>query len=417
MKKVVNYKVQKEEWELAKNEAFKKLNAKCTIDGFRKGKAPRQMFERNYPGQIVMEAADIVVDKEYKRIIMEDKILPILEPKIDIVKVTDDELEVNFTFITEPEVKLGEYKNLKVKKGTVKVTKEEIQTKIDALVKDFAELMVKEDGKVENGNIAVINFEGFKDGVAFDGGKAENYSLEIGSGTFIPGFEDGVIGMKKDEEKDLELTFPEDYGQADLAGAKVVFKVKVNEIKERIVPELDKDFFEDLGMEGITTKEELENQVKEEIKEEKTREVEQKYIDSLLEKAVSNMEVEIDDEIVSAEAHAMYHDFMDRMAMQGITEEIYLQYAQTTEEDIVSHMKEEALKRLKNSYLLNAIIKEEKIEISKEEAEKELDEMAKKYNATKEEIESSFGGIDALIYDMKVREAIDLMKEEKKSDK
>lgn len=417
MKQVVNYKAKKEDWELAKNEAFKKLNAKCTIDGFRKGKAPRSLFERNYPGQIVMEAADILVDKEYKRIIMEDKILPVLEPKIDIVKVTDDELEVNFTFITEPVVKLGEYKNLKVKKETVKVTKEEIQTKIDALVKDYAELVVKETGTVENGNIAVINFEGFKDGVAFEGGEAENYSLEIGSNTFIPGFEDGVIGMKKDEEKDLELTFPNDYGQSDLAGAKVVFKVKVNEIKERIVPELDKDFFDDLGMEGITNQEELEKQIKEEIKEEKERTAEQKYVDSLLEKATSNMEVEIDDEIVEAEAHAMYHDFMDRMSMQGISEEMYLQYAGTTEEDIVNHMKEEALKRLKNSYLLSTIIKEEKIEVKKEEAEKEISEMAKKYNMTEEDVTSSLGGIDAMIYDMQIKKAIDIMKENKKEEK
>jgi len=414
MKKVINYKVQKEEWETAKNEAFKKLNAKATIDGFRKGKAPRSMFERNYPGQIVMEAADMVVDKEYKRIITEDKILPILEPKIDIVKVTDEELEVNFTFITEPTVKLGEYKNLKVKKETIKVTKEEIKDKIDTLVKNYAELMVKEDGIVESGDVAVIDFEGFKDGVAFEGGKGENYSLEIGSNTFIPGFEDGVVGMKKDETKDLNLAFPENYGVEDLAGKEVVFKVKVNEIKTRIIPELDKDFFEDLGMEGITNKEELEAKMKEEIKAEKDSKAEQKYIDDLLTKATATMEVEIDDEIVNAEAESMYHDFMHHMQHQGITEELYLQYANTTKEDIVSHMKEEALKRLKNSYLLNAIIKEEKIEATKEEAEKEIKEMAIKYNMTEEDVTNSLGGIEAMIYDIKVRKAIDLMKEEVK---
>ena len=416
MKKVINYKVQKEDWEQAKEQAFKKLNAKHSIDGFRKGKAPRSVFERTYPGQIVMEAADIVVDNEYRRIIMEDKILPILEPKIDIVKVSDEELEVNFTFITEPEVTLGEYKNLKVKKETVKVTKEEVKNKIDTLLKNYAELVVKEEGKVENGDVAVIDFEGFKDGVAFDGGKGENYSLEIGSNTFIPGFEDGVAGMKKGETKDLNLTFPEEYGVADLAGKEVVFKVTVNEIKSRVVPELDKEFFEDLGMEDINTKEELEAKMKEEIKAEKEQKVEQKYIDELLAKATDNMKIEIDDEIVEAEADSMYHDFMHHMSHQGITEEIYLQYAGTTKEDIVSHMKEEALKRLKNSYLLNAIIKEEKIEVAKEDAEAEIKEMAIKYNMTEEDVKNSLGGIDAMIYDMKVRKAIDLMKEEK-SDK
>lgn len=414
MKKVINYKAQKEEWEKAKEEAFKKLNAKATIDGFRKGKAPRNVFERNYPGQIVMEAADSLIDKEYKRIIMEDKVLPILEPKVDIVKVSDDELEVNFTFITEPEVKLGEYKNLKVKKEEVKVTKKEVQAKIDGLLKNYAELMVKEDGAVQNGDVAVIDFEGFKDGVAFDGGKGENYSLEIGSNTFIPGFEDGVVGMKKGETKDLNLTFPEDYGSEDLAGAAVVFKVTVNEIKTRIVPELDKEFFEDLGMEDVNSREELEAKMEEEIKEEKERKAEQKYIDELLAKAVSNMTIELDDEIVEAEAESMYHDFMHQMSHQGITEEIYLQYAGTTKEDIVSHMKEEATKRLKNSYLLNAILKEEKIEVSREDAEKEIKEIAIKNNMAEEDVTQYVGGIDAMIYDLRVRKAIDLMKEETK---
>lgn len=414
MKKVINYKVQKEEWEELKTQAFKKLNAKATIDGFRKGKAPRSMFERNYPGQIVMEAADMAVDKEYKRIILEDKILPILEPKIDIVSVTDEGLEVNYTFITEPSVKLGEYKNLKVKKAAVKVTKEEVKTKIDDLLKNYAELVVKEKGKVENGDVAVIDFEGFLDGVAFEGGKGENYSLEIGSNTFIPGFEDGVIGMAKDETKDINLTFPKDYGQEDLAGKDVVFKVTVNEIKSRVVPELDKDFFEDLGMKDINTKEELEAKMKEEIKADKENKAEQKYVDELLEKATSNMEIDLENEIVEAEAEAMYKDFMDHMSAQGISEEIYLQYAGTTKEDIVSHMKEEATKRLKNSYLLNAIIKEEKIEVAEEDANKEVAEMAKKYNMTEEDVKNSLGGIDAMIYDMKVRKAIDLMKTEEK---
>lgn len=414
MKQVINFKAQKEEWEKAKTQAFNKLNAKSKIDGFRPGKAPRNVFERNYPGQITMEAADILVDQEYRRIITEDKILPIIEPRIDIVKVTDDELEVNFTFITEPTVELGEYKNLKVKKPTVKVTKEEVKDKIDSLLKGYAELVVKEDGKVENGDVAVIDFEGFKDGVAFEGGKGENYSLEIGSNTFIPGFEDGVIGMKKDETKDLNLSFPSDYGMADLAGQEVVFKVTVKEIKNKVVPELDEEFFEDLAYEDVKTKEDLEKKMKEEIKHQKEHEAEHKYVDDLLEAATSNMKIELDDELVDYETEHMYKDFMDRMAMQGITEDIYLQYAGTTKEDIVSHMKEEASKRLKNSYLLNAIIKEEKIEVSEEETNTEIENIAKENNVDKEEVIKAFGGKEALSYDLKVRKVIELMKEETK---
>lgn len=417
MKKVVNYKAQKEDWEQAKEKAFKKISPKYTIDGFRPGKAPRNIFEKNYPGQIVMEAADILVDQEYRRIITEDKILPILEPKIDVVKVTDDELEVNYTFIVEPVVKLGEYKNLKVKKEKVTVSQEEVQSKIDNLLRNYAELVVKENGKVEKGDLAIIDFDGFKDDVAFEGGHAENYSLEIGSNTFIPGFEDGVIGMEKGEKKDLHLTFPSDYGQEDLAGKDVVFKVTVNEIKSKIIPELNQEFFEDLGMEDITTKEELEEKMKSELKEEKEREADRKYTDALLEAAVANMEIDLDDEIVVAEAEAMYKDFMDRMTMQGINEELYLQYANTTKEDIVSHMKEEASKRLKNSYLLDAIIKEEKIESTEEEVQKEIEEMAKKYNMTEEDVKNSLGGMNAMLYDIKVRKAIDLMKAEDKNNK
>ena len=210
MKRVVNYKVQKEEWENAKEKAFKKISSKYKVDGFRPGKAPRNLFEKNFPGKIVTEAADELIDKEYRRLLLEEKIMPILEPKIDIVKLSDEELEVNYTFILEPTVKLGKYKNLNVKKESVKATKEEVQSRIDDLLKDYAELVVKDEkAKVEKGDIAIIDFEGFKDGVAFEGGKGENYSLEIGSNTFIPGFEDGIIGMKKGETKDLKLTFPE----------------------------------------------------------------------------------------------------------------------------------------------------------------------------------------------------------------
>lgn len=414
MKKEVKYEVKGKEWEGAQDKAFNKVNANHKVDGFRKGKAPRKMIEAKFPGEILMEAANALIDSKYREIVLDDTLKMVVEPKVEIIKMDDDALKAKFTLILEPEVKLGEYKKLDVKKDKVTVTKKEVAEKIDSLLKEYAELVVKEDGEsVEDGDVAIIDFEGFKDGVAFDGGKGENYSLEIGSNTFIPGFEDGVKGMKKGEEKDLELTFPEDYGVDDLAGKKVTFKVKVNEIKKKVIPELDKDFFEDLGMEDVTNKEELEAKMKEEIKAEKEKNAESKYVDELLEAATENMSCDIDDEIVLAEAENMYQDFLERMKMQGLTEEIYLQYANTTKKDIIDHMKEEALKRLKNSYLLNAIIKEEKIEADVEEAKKEIEEMAKKYNMTTEDVEHSIGGIDAILFDMKARQVIDIMKGEK----
>ena len=410
MKKEVKYTVKGEEWDKAKDKAFNKLNKTHKVDGFRKGKASRSIFEKKFPGEIVMEAANNLIDKKYVEIINDKEIIPVVEPKVNITKIDDEGLEATFTIVTEPEVKLGDYKDLPIKKDTVRVTKDEIKTRIDNLLKDYAELVVKEDGKVEDGDIAVIDFEGFKDDVAFDGGKGENYSLEIGSNSFIPGFEDGVKGMKKGENKDLKLTFPKDYGVADLAGADVVFKVTVNEIKKKVIPELDKDFFDDLGMDGVTDKDSLEAKIKEEIKSEKERSADNKYIDDLLNAAVENMTCDIDDEIVEAEAKNMYNDVVQRMNMQGLTEEVYLQYADTTKEDIIEHMKPEALKRLQNSYLLNAIIEKEKIEVAEEEAKKEIEDMAKTYNMTVEDVEKSIGGINAMLYDLKVRRAIDIMK-------
>lgn len=410
MKKEVKYTVKGEEWDKAKDKAFNKLNKTHKVDGFRKGKASRSIFEKKFPGEIVMEAANNLIDKKYVEIISDKEIIPVVEPKVNITKIDDEGLEATFTIVTEPEVKLGDYKDLPIKKDTVRVTKDEIKTRIDNLLKDYAELVVKEDGKVEDGDIAVIDFEGFKDDVAFDGGKGENYSLEIGSNSFIPGFEDGVKGMKKGESKDLKLTFPKDYGVADLAGADVVFKVAVNEIKKKVIPELDKDFFDDLGMDGVTDKDSLEAKIKEEIKSEKERSADNKYIDDLLNAAVENMTCDIDDEIIEAEAKNMYNDVVQRMNMQGLTEEVYLQYADTTKEDIIEHMKPEALKRLQNSYLLNAIIEKEKIEVAEEEAKKEIEDMAKTYNMTVEDVEKSIGGINAMLYDLKVRRAIDIMK-------
>lgn len=410
MKKEINYVAKKEEWKEAQEKELNKVTKKVKIDGFRPGKAPRDMVMKKYGADIMIDAANSLIDKEYRRIILEDKIIPVVEPKIELVKSTEDELEVKFTFITTPTVKLGEYKNLGIKKDAVKVTKKEIDEREDAILKDYAELTIKDKGNVESGDIAIIDFEGFKDGVAFDGGKGENYSLEIGSNTFIPGFEDGIIGMKKGETKDLDLSFPDNYGVEDLKGAKVVFKVKVNEIKTKVVPELDKEFFDDLGMDGVTNKEEFDAKVKEDLKNEKDRQAENKFIDSLIEKAVSNMKVEIDDEIIDAESQAMYREMVNNMTMQGISEEMYLQYANTTKEDIIKSLRDEALRRLKSSYLLQNIIKAEKIESTDDEAKAEVSKLATQYNMTDEDVIKSIGSLEDIKYELCVRKAIDVMK-------
>ena len=411
MKKIVNYKVEKKEWEEAKEHAFCKLNKNAKIDGFRPGKAPRDKFEKKYgTSDIIAEATDSLISKRYDEILKEGKIIPILRPNVDLVKADDEGIEVNFTFILDPEITLGDYKGLKVKKEEAKVTKEEVEHELHHLLERYAE-MVEKDGKVENSDTAIIDFEGFKDGVAFEGGKGENYPLEIGSKTFIPGFEEAVIGMSKGEEKNIELTFPKDYAAEELKGQKVVFKVKVNDVKTREVPELDKDFFADLDMDGVTNETELKKALEEEIKVGKESELENKYIDDLLAAASKNMKIELDDEIVENEVDRMYDSFLEKMKMQGITEEIYLQYAGTTKEDIRSKMKEEATNRVKYRYLLEEVAKAEKINPTAKQVEKEADDLAKKYQMETEEFLKEFGGLDMVKYDLKMRKAIEVLKE------
>ena len=410
MREEVNFKLEGKEWVELQNKAFEKLNKKANIDGFRPGKAPRDIFEKKYGKQeIILEAADEATNKEYKRLLLEILLFLIIEPKVELIKCDSDTLEVKFTFITDPEVTLGEYTNLKVKKEKAKVTKEEVDNSIKELLNEYAEVVVKE-GNVESGDIAIIDFAGYKDGVAFEGGTSENYSLTIGSNTFIPGFEDAVIGMAKGEEKDIELTFPEDYMQEDLKGQKVVFKVKVNEIKTRKIPELNKEFFEDLNMEGITDKESLEKDIKEELTHRKEHELEHAYEDACLDKAANNMKIEILPELIDDEAHQMYHEFMDRMKRQGITEELYLKYTNSKEEDLIEKMKDEAKKRIQYRYLLREIIKKENIKITDKEAKEKIKEIAKQYNVTEEEILKEVGTLEAMKMDLAFQKAVELVK-------
>ena len=415
MKQELEFKIEGKEWVSLQDEAFEKLNKNAKIDGFRPGKASRAMFEKKYGKQeIIFEASDMAIKKEYARILSEGKILPVIEPKIDLVSCDEEKLEVKFVFVTEPKVKLGEYTNLKVKKEKIKVTKEEVKNRIDALLNEYAEI-VEKDGKVENGDITVIDFAGYKDGVAFEGGTAENYSLTIGSNTFIPGFEDAMIGMEKGEEKDINLTFPEDYMSEELKGQDVVFKVKVNEIKSRVVPKLDKDFFEDLAMEGVTNKEELEHEITHEIEHQKEHEAEHVYEEKCLEKAAGNMKIDMADELVDDEVEHMYNEFMQRMAMQGITEEMYYQYTNGKKEDITSQMKDDASKRIKYRYLLKEVIKAEKIKVSDKDAKSRVKEMASMYNVDEETIlkEVSLENIKFDLMYQKALEVVTANKEEK----
>ena len=410
--KEITIKIEGKEWEDALDKAFEKANKKVKIDGFRQGKAPKEVFIKKYGEEsLFMDAADLVLQPAYQKMLDENKDVEIVaQPEVALKSISKDGVEFVFTITTKPEVKLGKYKKLGVKKEKVEVTKEEIESALNETLNRYAENVVKE-GKVENGDIAIIDFEGFKDGVAFEGGKGENYSLTIGSNTFIPGFEDQIIGMSKDEEKDINVTFPEDYHSEDLKGQKVVFKVKVNEIKTTKIPELDKDFFEDLAMEGIDSKESLEKQLEENIKAHKEQHAEDHYIDELLKKGIENMEVDIPEAMINEELDRMIRQYEENLKMQGLTLQQFYQFTNSDETALKDQMKEEAEKRVASRLLLEAIKVEEKIEIADDEAKKEAEELAKKYNMEKDEFLKLFGGIEMVKYDMEMRRAIEILKE------
>ena len=404
-------KIEGVEWTEALDKAFKSKQKDAKVDGFRKGKVPRNIYEKHYGKEsLFFLAAEEVLLSAYAKAMEESNLIPVVQPSVDIKDISDKGVEFTFKIITKPEVKIKNYKGLGIKPEEIKVTKDEIDHEIGHLLEEYTELVTKE-GEVKNGDVAVIDFEGFKDGKPFDGGKGENYSLEIGSNTFIPGFEEQVIGMKTGEEKDLTVSFPEDYGVEDLKGQPVIFKVKVNEIKEKVTRELDKEFFEDLAMEGVHSKETLEKEVEKNIKAQKEADNENKYIDHLLEEVAKNVEVDIPQEMVDEETTRLLGRFEQQMVMQGISLDIYYQFTKSSEEDLRKQMDKEAYQNVLYRLMLEEIMNLEKIEVSQEEASKEAEELAKKYKMDKEDFLKQFGGLEMIQYDLEMHKVIDLLKE------
>ena len=407
----VSTKIEGESWKKALDKAFAAKQKTVKVDGFRKGKVPREIFEKKFGKEaLFIDAADMVLQEAYLKVMEESKLIPVVQPEVNLKSLDETGVEFSFKIITKPEVKVNKYKGLNVKPGKVKVTDEEVNHELGHLLERYTELVTKE-GKVENGDVAIIDFEGFKDGVAFAGGKGENYNLEIGSNTFIPGFEEQIIGMEIGEEKDLDLTFPEEYGAPDLAGAKVVFKVKVNEIKEKHTRELDEEFFEDLGMEGIDTEDKLKTEIKESIKAQKEMDVENKYVDDLFEAVAKNTEVDIPEEMVEEEVTRLMGRFEEQMKMQGVSLELYYQFTGSDEATLKSQMEKEAYKNVLYRLMLEEVMTQEKVEITPEEVEKEVEELATKYQMDKEDFLKEFGGKEMIQYDLEMRRVVELLKE------
>ena len=372
--------------------AIKKVyfqNAKYfNIPGFRKGKAPQAIVEKYYGKEIFYEDAfNDIASEEYEKAIEESKLEVVSRPKIDIVNMEKGK-DVVFTAIvsTKPEVELGKYKGIEIEKIEYNVEESDIESNLKQMQEKNARV-VSIETPVEKGNIAVIDFEGFVDGKAFEGGKGENYSLEIGSGSFIPGFEDQVIGMKIDEEKDVNVKFPEDYFSKDLAGKDATFKVKVHEIKKKELPELDDEFAKDVS--EFDTLEELKNSIKQRLINENVQKAKYEKEDAVMKVVTSEMKADIPTGMVDVEVDNMVKDMEQRMSYQGLKLEQYLKMLNKTESEFRKEFEPQAIEAIKSRLALEAIIKNEKIEVTEREIKDKLEEMAKNYGKTADELEKN----------------------------
>lgn len=405
----IEVKIEGKEWSDILDKVFNKKRKEVKIDGFRKGSVPKEVYMKKVGIEsLYMDAVDAAVGSAYKKALSDNKLLPVIEPKIDVSNISKDEVVFKFTIVTKPDIKLGDYKNLDVKKQSAKISKKEIEDKIKNLQSKYAEIVEKEKGTAEEGNTAIIDFIGYVDGKELEGGKGENYPLELGSNTFISGFEENVKGMKINEEKSIDLKFPENYTE-DLKNKDVTFKVTLKGLKERVYPEINEEFFMDLGYDDVKTKEELEAKIKEDLTAQKEKELDNKYTDECLEKAANNMTIDLNEEIVDDEVHHMIHQFEDQLKMQGLNLDQYMQFSGVTHEDLHKQMEGEATKRVKYRYLLEAVIDAEKIEVTDEEAKEEEHNIAKEYNMTIDEVEKQID-LEMIKYDLKMRKAMDIIK-------
>ena len=403
--------VEGEDWKQAQKKAFNKIKKNINIPGFRKGQAPAALIKKQIPAQnILMDAVEAVANDVLSDGVEEHKLVLVDRPELRIDEINEEKVILKFICAVKPEVKLGDYKGLPIKKKATRVTQKDIDAEVERLQQRYADMVVKEEGNVESGDTAVIDFEGFKDGVAFDGGKAESYPLEIGSGAFIPGFEDQLIGMAKEETKDINVTFPEDYQVAELAGQPVVFKVTVHEIKTKVLPEANDELIKEAKIKDVETMEDYRAYVKKNLSERKDRENEENFTNELLEMVVANAEVEIPDAMIERETDEMVREITQRLSAQGFTLEQFAQVTGQDEEKIRAEVRQDAEKKVRVRLVLEAVAEAEQFEISDEEIDAELKAIADQYSMQIEQVRNLISH-DAVSYDLRQRKALELIKE------
>ena len=382
----LTFNIEAEKFEEAMKKVYTKTAKYFNIPGFRKGKAPMQLVERQYGSAIFYEDAfNELVPDIYDEAIKENKIEAVSRPNIDIVQMEKGK-ELIFTAIveTKPEVELGKYKGIEIKKIEYTTTDKDIEHELGHMAERNARLVTVEDRPVEKGDITTIDFEGSIDGVQFEGGKAENHELEIGSNTFIPGFEDQIIGMKLDEEKDIKVKFPEDYFSKDLAGKDAVFKVKLHEIKKKELPKIDDEFAKDVS--EFDTLEELKNSIKEKLDTENTEKAKYETEEEAIKVVCDNTKLDIPNGMIELEIDNMIKDMETRLSYQGLNLNQYLQIMNKTEAEIRENFKEQAERSIKSRLVLEAIVKAENFEVTPEEISEKVKEMASQYGRKEEEL-------------------------------
>ena len=373
-----------EEFEAAIEKVYKKQRSKISVPGFRKGKAPRKIIEGMYGSGVFYEdAINEIYPEAYSQAVEQEKLDVVAWPQVEIQEVGKDGFTFKAKVTVRPEVKLGEYKGLAAEREETAVTDEDLDNELKPFI-NRATRAVTVEREAKLGDTVVIDFEGFKDGVAFEGGKAEGFSLELGSSTFIPGFEDQLAGVKAGDEKDLNVTFPEDYQAEELAGAPVVFKVKVHEVKEKQLPTVDDEFAKDVS--EFETLADLKKDLGDKLKARREDAAQHAFENALIEQVVENMEVEIPDAMVDAEAEKLVNNYAQRVTSQGIPFDQYLAMMGMTMEQMKEQAKESALKQVQSDLALGAIVDAEKIEVTDEEVEAEIKRLAEQYNMTEEQL-------------------------------
>lgn len=375
--------VSAEDFEAAINKAYLKMRGKMNVPGFRPGKAPRKIIEGMYGVEVFYEeAVNIVLPDAYEGAVNDEKLQVVGYPEVELEHCGKDGVTFKATVAVYPEVKLGQYKGLEAPKASVKVMAADVNARLKEMA-DRNSRLVSVERAVKKGDTANIDFEGFDNGVAFEGGKGENFDLEIGSGSFVPGFEDQVIGMKVGEEKDIDITFPEDY-TPELAGKPVVFHVKVNEVKVKEVPAIDDEFAKDVS--EFDTLKDLKADLKKKITDERKTAVQHAFEDALMQKVAEGIECEIPDDMVTMQSQRMVENFKQQLAAQGIPFDQYAKMTGMTEEALVKESVEPATRQVRMDLAVAAIIKEEGLEASDEEVEAEMKNIAEKYGMDLESI-------------------------------